>query len=518
MTVCKLPSLLHMRAAAIMEVSGVNEEYKTGTDRYKALFSQTNNMILYFDADGTVCEKNDAVCRNLGCDMDETICIQDIFRTCMTVKDGCIDLIGHKYGVSFETVAYRKNQTCFSVVAYLARLPENTGCYGFCIIHDIVQQKEAKKELRTAQIEVEESHKERNEMVANVTHELRTPVNGVLGLAQNLLDTELDSEQRENVELIEQCCRNMIKIINNILDFSKLQAGKFTIEYTEFDFYRMMDNVVKLNRPQAESKGLKLICNVGEDIPEVLIGDELRVTQVLNNLLSNSIKFTSLGQINLNVVKSVETGEEIELFFMVTDTGIGISEQEKDKLFKSFSQVDASITRKFGGTGLGLRIVKSLVEMMGGDINVESEKGKGSTFSFSIKVKKVVLQESENSIGNNANETEKKEYSFNYGDALSAEPEETENKLYKLGSDENMKAITDTCEKLVLCIEMENWNKANGFADTIKTLVADDPMNLKRKAFRLQMTVRKGDHEAALNDYNVLKEAIEEFRLQLERR
>ena len=116
-------------------------------------------------------------------------------------------------------------------------------------------------------------------MVANVTHELRTPVNGVLGLAQNLLDTELDSEQRENVELIEQCCRNMIKIINNILDFSKLQAGKFTIEYTEFDFYRMMDNVVKLNRPQAESKGLKLICNVGEDIPEVLIGDELRVTQ-----------------------------------------------------------------------------------------------------------------------------------------------------------------------------------------------------------------------------------------------
>ena len=141
-----------MRAAAIMEVSGVNEEYKTGTDRYKALFSQTNNMILYFDADGTVCEKNDAVCRNLGCDMDETICIQDIFRTCMTVKDGCIDLIGHKYGVSFETVAYRKNQTCFSVVAYLARLPENTGCYGFCIIHDIVQQKEAKKELRTAQM------------------------------------------------------------------------------------------------------------------------------------------------------------------------------------------------------------------------------------------------------------------------------------------------------------------------------------------------------------------------------
>lgn len=494
------------------------EEYESEMSRYKALLTDSQDMIFFFEADGKICEKNNAVCENLGFEMDEQIYIQDIFRTCMSVNDGYVDLIGHKYGVSFETVAYKKNQTCFSVIAYLVRLSEKTGCYGFCVIHDIVQQKETKKELRTAQIEVEETHKERNEMVANVTHELRTPVNGVLGLAQNLLDTNLDSEQRENVELIEQCCRNMIKIINNILDFSKLQAGKFTIEYTEFNFYHMMDKIVKVNRPQAESKGLKLICNVGEDIPEMLIGDELRITQVLNNLLSNSIKFTSIGQITLNVVKSVETEDELELFFMVIDTGIGISEQEKDKLFKSFSQVDASITRKFGGTGLGLSIVKNLVEMMGGDINVESEKGKGSTFSFSIKVKKNVLQDNHQTKENEDSETAKSEYSFNYAGAFSMDEEENENNLYKLGSEENMKAIEDNCEKLVLCIEMENWNKANGFADTIKTLVADDPMNLKRKAFRLQMTVRKGDHEAALEDYKVLKESIEEFKLQMERR
>lgn len=498
----------------------MTEEKEESCDiiRYKALFTDAEDMILFFDADGFVCEKNDAVCKNLGCSMEEKIYMQDIFRTCMSLSDGKIDLIGHKYGISFETVAYRTNETCFSVVAYLVRLPESTGCFGFCMIHDIVQQKETKKELRTAQMEVEETHKERNEMVANVTHELRTPVNGVLGLAQNLLDTELDSEQRETIELIEQCCRNMIKIINNILDFSKLQAGKFTIEYTDFNFYQMMDNLVKVNRTQAESKGLKLICNVGEDIPESMIGDELRITQVLNNLLSNAIKFTSVGQITLNVVKSFENEKELELFFMVIDSGIGISEEEKDKLFKSFSQVDASITRKFGGTGLGLSIVKSLVEMMGGDINVESEKGKGSTFSFSIKVKKTVSGETEKAEQKIEKAQEKTAYSFNYSGSFQLDDEEEESKLYKLGSEENIKAIDENCEKLVLCIEMENWTRANSFADTIKMLVADDPMNLKRKAFRLQMTVRKGDHQAALDDYEVLKNAIDEFKLQSERR
>lgn len=259
----------------------------------------------------------------------------------------------------------------------------------------------------------------------------------------------------------------------------------------------MMDNIVKVNRTQAESKGLKLICNVGEDIPELMTGDELRVTQVLNNLLSNAIKFTSMGQVTLNVVKSFETEEELELFFMVTDSGIGISEEEKDKLFKSFSQVDASITRKFGGTGLGLSIVKNLVEMMGGDINVESEKGKGSTFSFSIKVKKIVSEEDNKTEEKTEKAEEKTEYSFNYSGGFQLDEEEEENNLYKLGSEENIKAIDENCEKLVLCIEMENWNRANSFADTIKLLVADDPMNLKRKAFRLQMTVRKGDHQAA---------------------
>ena len=478
-------------------------------DKYEALFLETRNLIVFFERDGRVSEINKEGYKYLGYEPEEELNIQDIFRTCISVDKDGVFLTENEYGKSFDTVVYRKNETCFSVSSYFVKLNDDTGCYGACIANNIVKEKETIKELMSAQVEAEEAHKERNKFVANVTHELRTPVNGVMGLAQNLLDTELNSEQRESVKIIEKCCQNMIKIINNILDFSKLQAGKFTIENREFSFHELMDKMVKVNRPQVEDKGLKLVCSVASDIPDMIVGDELRLTQVLNNLLSNAIKFTAVGQIVVNVTKTMEIDDTIELFFMVIDTGIGIADNERDKLFKSFSQVDASITRKFGGTGLGLSIVKSLVNMMGGDINVESQKGKGSTFSFSVRMKKAgKSEEAEDKENTQALEEKKQSYSFYLGSAPE-ETEDEEDQLYKLGSQENIKALKDNMEKLVLCIEMENWERANSFADIVKQLVAEDTMNLKRKAFRLQMTIRKGDHDNSLIEYNELKSAIE---------
>lgn len=488
-------------------MSGNNVSYEQRMKRYRALFCVPEDMVFFFEADGRVCERNSLVASQLDYEDDEEIYIQDIFSLVMKVEDGRVVLIDKPEGERFETVAYRKNQTCITVGTYIFFLEEDTGCYGMCYAHNIVKQKETTKELVSAKVEIEEIHKERNEFVANVTHELRTPVNGVMGLAQNLLDTDLDSEQRDYVEVISQCCTNMIKIINDILDFSKLNSGKFTIESREFSFHNMMDKIVKVNTPQVELKGLKLICNVSDNIPDMMIGDELRITQVLNNLLSNAIKFTSVGQIVVNVVKTIEFDEDIELFFMVIDSGIGIAKDEMDKLFKSFSQVDASITRRFGGTGLGLSIVKSLVEMMGGNINVESEKGKGSTFSFSVRVKKSVSEYAAEDVSSDS--TTQSSYSFNLG-SVSENDEIEDNEMYKLGSEENIKEIKENMEKLVICIEMENWDRANSFAENVKQLVAEDAMNLKRKAFRLQMTVRKGAHETAIEQYEELKTAIEE--------
>ena len=475
--------------------------------RYEFLFEGTRDMIFYFSTSGLVRECNASAYEQLGFEPDEEIWLQDIFRTCIKVDDDRLVFQDGMFEQSFETSIYRKNQTCFPVEVRIAMLTEETGKYGVCRAFSIVKRVDAKKKQAYAEEKMEVMNKERDEMVANVTHELRTPVNGVMGLAQTLMDTELTPSQRETVELIDHCCKNMIKIINNILDFSKLKANKFTIEEREFNFYQMMDTLVKTNQPVVESKGLKLVCNVSEDIPERMIGDELRLTQVLNNLLSNAIKFTTVGHIVINVTLSMDLHNELELFFMVIDSGIGISDEERDKLFKSFSQVDASITRRFGGTGLGLSITKSLVQMMGGDINVESEKGKGSTFSFSVKFKKVQEQEEEPTAAAST-------FSFNMGTGTEQEQEDV-GEIFRLGSEENVREIEANMEKLVLCIEMENWERANNFAENIKQLVMDDAMNLKRKAFRLQMTLRKGDHESSIKEYNVLNEAITEWKQTL---
>ncbi|MBR1742381.1 MAG: hypothetical protein IJ733_11070, partial [Lachnospiraceae bacterium] len=372
----------------------------------------------------------------------------------------------------------------------------------------LISEQDAMRKLNNAKEEIEVAHKERNEMVANVTHELRTPINGILGLAMNMLDTDLTSEQRETVELITHCCNNITQIINDILDFSKLQAGKFTIENRKFNFYSMMNKIVKTHQATIDEKGLKLVCNVSKDIPAEVIGDELRITQCLNNLLSNATKFTERGQIVVNVILSMTFEEELELFFMVIDSGIGISDEEKDKLFKSFSQVDASITRKFGGTGLGLSIVKQLVQMMGGNVNVESEKGKGSTFSFSVRVGKVNEQEAQAET-NSEEKPAEENFAFHFGGMEAPEMEDTE-VMYQLGSEENLKEVNANLVKLVLCIEMENWERANGIAEILKKLLEDDA-DLKRKTFRLQMTLRRGDHDISMQEYENLKEAIENF-------
>lgn len=475
--------------------------------RYKFLFEGTSDMIFFFDSNGKVTEYNSCVREQLGFEDEDEVWIQHLFRTDFRDSKEELDISDEMLEQYMETTIYRKNQTCFPVQMRITLLPQETGRFGICRANSVSQQKLTTRRLVHAEKEVKEAHKERNEFVANVTHELRTPVNGVMGLAQTLLDTKLDAEQRETVEIIDQCCKNMIKIINNILDFSKLEAGKFTIENREFSFHNMMDKMIKMNLPSVEAKGLRLVCNVSEDIPDKMIGDELRLTQVLNNLLSNAVKFTSVGQVVVNVIKSLDLPGEMELFFMVIDSGIGISESEKDKLFKSFSQVDASITRKFGGTGLGLSIVKNLVQMMGGDINVESEKGKGSTFSFSIRVEKVSA-DSADDVEDTKTENEKSAYSFHIGN-MSESEEETNNDIFRLGTAQNLQEIATNMEKLVLCIEMENWTKADPFADVIKQLVAEDTMNLKRKAFRLQMTLRKGDYDQSMEQYLELKEGID---------
>ena len=245
---------------------------------------------------------------------------------------------------------------------------------------DITDLKEAKRAA-------EESTRAKSEFLANMSHEIRTPMNAILGLVHLALQTQMTDTQHEYLQKTESAAKTLLRIINDILDFSKIEAGKLEIEMEEFHLADLFQGVVDVVSPRANEKGIELLLQVPSDTPAGLIGDQVRLTQVLNNLANNAIKFTEKGQVTLKVETLEEEGDRVVLRFLVEDTGIGLSKEQLEKLFSAFTQADVSTTRKYGGTGLGLVISKRLVEMMGGEIWCDSELNKGSIFGFTAAFK-----------------------------------------------------------------------------------------------------------------------------------
>ncbi len=454
-------------------------------------------MIFIFSSAGTIFYANAAAKKKL--ERKSDLCgkhISDVFpNTFKYTEDGFET--DYPFGKEVQDLlAYRTNLTCFPVEARI-EVDENNPDVYICMANDVLEKEFLNKEIEKVREEAQQALKVKSEFVANVTHELRTPVNGVLGNVKELLCEEWDGPTEKALRLIERCCGDMNKIINNILDFSKLEAGKFSLEPRKFHFRNMMDYVKSHHINKITEKGLEFFMTVSPQIPEYVVGDELRVVQILNNLLSNALKFTAIGKITVEVVKTARVNDKIELFFIVADTGIGIDKEDKKKLFQSFSQVDASISRKYGGTGLGLNICKQLVELMGGRIEVEGKKNRGSTFSFSIWVNACAGEEEP------AAQREEAEIPF-VSSAASIHEEDSQEEIRQYGTPENQENLKKVLSKLILCVEMENWEKAEMFMETVRQLTEEAPREVKRVILKLKMAIQKENYDKITAEFDAL--------------
>ena len=358
------------------------------SEKNKMLLRHASDGVHILNVDGELIEASDSFCAMLGYRRDEMIGRHVSMWDAKMSEDELIEAVQRQFATDsrsqFESRHRRKDGSVFDV--------EISGCpiemSGEIVLYnssrDISERKTAETQLQQAKVKGEEANRAKSDFLANMSHEIRTPMNGVIGLSELALESADSQEIRGYLEQINESSRSLLGILNDILDFSKIEARQLAIENSIFNLDTLLDSLNRMFALRAKEKGLEFTIGRDERINGLVYGDQLRLRQILTNLLGNAVKFTSQGKVALDVCLQETSRLGMTLVFTVTDTGIGMSPEQLENLFAPFSQADSSISRRFGGTGLGLSISLNLAKLMGGDIRVESLAGAGSTFRFSI--------------------------------------------------------------------------------------------------------------------------------------
>ncbi|MHB1117367.1 PAS domain S-box protein [Sideroxydans sp.] len=369
----------------------------------RSLIESNIDAIMTTDSSGIITDVNQQMGILTGCTREELIGapFKDFFTDPEHAEAGIKLVLSNNKLSDYELTARSKSgkETDVSYNASTFNNHEGKLQGVFAAARDVTERKRMDRALQENNMELgyakeaaEQASVAKSDFLSNMSHEIRTPMNAIIGMSYLALKTELTTRQRDYINKIKGSSRHLLGIINDILDLSKIEAGKLTVEHTEFELEKVLDNVADLIGEKTTVKGLELIFDIDKNVPPVLVGDQLRLGQILINYSNNAVKFTEHGEIDISISVKEETATDVLLYCTVRDTGIGLTAEQIGRLFQNFSQADASTTRRFGGTGLGLVISKKLAELMDGSVGVESEPGKGSTFWFTARLGKSIRQ------------------------------------------------------------------------------------------------------------------------------
>lgn len=377
------------RSLAEKRLAAVEEELK----QLSIVASKTSNAVIIFNNELKIEWVNEAFCNMTGYSFLEVKGSSgEILRKDSKKIFDSGEIINHvlngKKSFTYENLNYTKSGKVYWALTTLTPIMDVDGHINkvIAIESDISANKKVEQELTLAKEKAEESKRVKEEFLANMSHEIRTPLNGIKGFTDLLVKNKHYPEQEKYLEAIGFSTKNLLAIINDILDFSKIEAGKMEIERTIFYLRDLIESIFNSFVFQAEGKGLIISKEIADKIPESLMGDPVKINQVITNLMSNALKFTEEGSIHLSVEESSRVNNRVDLLFKIKDSGIGIPPNKVNTVFDSFSQASSSTTRKYGGTGLGLAIVKKIVNLFDGEIRVESTEGVGSTFIFNLNL------------------------------------------------------------------------------------------------------------------------------------